>query len=75
MTIRIPLARPEITEADREAVADVLRTPYLSMGRKLGEFEQSICQYTGSQSRLPSTLELRPCNSRFPRSELSAEPR
>jgi perosamine synthetase len=49
MKIRIPLARPEITEADREAVVEALRTPYLSMGRKLGEFEQSICDYTGSQ--------------------------
>jgi len=49
MKIRIPLARPEITEGDREAVVEVLRTPYLSMGRKLGEFEQSICDYTGSQ--------------------------
>jgi perosamine synthetase len=48
MKMRIPLARPEITEADREAVAEVLRTPYLSLGLKLGEFEQSICDYTGS---------------------------
>lgn len=48
MTIRIPLARPEITERDREAVLEVLRTPYLSLGPKLGEFEQRISDYTGS---------------------------
>lgn len=48
MTIRIPLARPEITEQDREAVQEVLRTPYLSLGPKLAGFEQRICDYTGS---------------------------
>lgn len=47
MTIRIPLAKPEITEADRDAVLEVLRTTHLSMGPKLVEFEQAICDYTG----------------------------
>jgi len=47
MRVRIPLAKPEITEADRDAVLDVLRTPYLSMGPKLAEFEQAICDYVG----------------------------
>jgi len=47
MKIRIPLAKPEITDADRDSVLDVLRTPYLSMGPKLAEFEQAICDYTG----------------------------
>jgi perosamine synthetase len=49
MSIRIPLAKPEVTDADREAVLGVLRTPYLSMGPKLQEFEQAICDYTGSK--------------------------
>jgi perosamine synthetase len=49
MTLRIPLAKPEITESDREAVIEVLRTPHLSMGPKLGEFEKAICDYTGSK--------------------------
>ena len=49
MTLRIPLAKPEITAADREAVMEVLRTPHLSMGPKVGEFEQAICDYTGSK--------------------------
>src|SRR6266566_1325932 len=49
MSLRIPLAKPEITDSDREAVIEVLRTPYLSMGPKLGEFEQAICDYTGSK--------------------------
>ena len=47
MKVRIPLAKPEITEADRDAALNVLRTPYLSMGPKLVEFEQAICDYLG----------------------------
>src|SRR5438270_472262 len=49
MKFGIPLAKPEITEADREAVMEVLRTPYLSSGTKVQEFEQGICDYTGSK--------------------------
>ena len=49
MSLRIPLAKPEITESDREAVMQVLRTPYLSTGPKVREFEQAICDYTGSK--------------------------
>lgn len=49
MTIRIPLAKPEVTDSDREAVMEVLRTPHLSMGPKLRELERAICDYTGSK--------------------------
>jgi perosamine synthetase len=49
MTVRIPLAKPEITDADRESVMKVLRTSQLSMGPKLREFEEAICEYTGSK--------------------------
>jgi perosamine synthetase len=49
MTLRIPIAKPEITDADRQAVMEVLRTPHLSMGPKVREFEQAICDYTGSK--------------------------
>lgn len=49
MSLRIPLARPEVTDADREAVMEVLRTPHLSMGPKVSEFERAICDYTGSE--------------------------
>ena len=48
MTFRIPLAKPEVTEADRDAVMGVLRTPNLSTGPKVEEFERAICNYTGS---------------------------
>ena len=49
MNLRIPLARPEITDADREAVLQVLRSPFLSMGPKLEEFEHAMSAYTGSR--------------------------
>jgi perosamine synthetase len=49
MSVRIPLAKPEITDSDREAVMQVLRTPHLSIGPKVREFEQAICEYTGSK--------------------------
>jgi dTDP-4-amino-4,6-dideoxygalactose transaminase len=49
MSVRIPLAKPEVTDADRGAVLEVLRTPHLSMGPKLRQFEQAICDYTGSK--------------------------
>ena len=49
MTLRIPLAKPEITDSDREAAMEVLRTPYLSTGPKIAEFERAICDYTGAR--------------------------
>ncbi len=45
---RIPLAKPEVTDADRDAVMEVLRTPNLSTGPKVEEFERAICDYTSS---------------------------
>lgn len=43
----IPLARADITEKEIEAVCDVLRSPYLSLGPKLAEFEKSFAGYIG----------------------------
>lgn len=48
MSLRIPLAKPETTRSDEEAVLEVLRSSRLSMGPKLEEFEHAICEYTGS---------------------------
>jgi len=45
--MRIPLSAPDITEADVEAVVSVLRTPRLSMGPKLDEFEEAIAHFVG----------------------------
>jgi perosamine synthetase len=47
--MRIPLAQPEVTDADREAVLGVLRTPHLSFGPKLPEFESAMVAYVGQK--------------------------
>jgi len=44
---QIPLARPEISQDDIDAVVSVLRTPHLSLGPKLSEFEQAFADFMG----------------------------
>jgi len=46
--MRIPLAQPEIDEADIAAVTAVLRTGRLSLGPKLEEFEEALANYAGT---------------------------
>ena len=46
--MRIPLSAPDIHESDIEAVFRVLRSPQLSLGPKLEEFESSIASYIGA---------------------------
>ena len=43
----IPMSSPDLTDAEREAVAAVLRTPSLSMGSEITGFEAAFCAYTG----------------------------
>jgi len=45
--MRIHLSRPDITEKEIEAVSAVLRTPNLSLGPKLVEFEEAFAKYIG----------------------------
>jgi len=45
--MRIYLSRPDITEKEIEAVCAVLRSPDLSLGPKVAEFEQSFAKYIG----------------------------
>ena len=45
--IRVPLARPDISEAEVAEVVSVLRTPWLSMGPKLREFEEQFARFVG----------------------------
>jgi len=45
--MRIPLSSPDITADDIEAVVSVLRTPRLSIGPKMEEFERSIADLVG----------------------------
>jgi perosamine synthetase len=50
--MRIPLSAPDIQEQDIEAVVSVLRTPRLSMGSKLEEFERVIARYIGVENAI-----------------------
>ena len=45
----IPLSRPDISETDIQAVVDVLRTPFLSLGPKLPAFESAFAEYVGAR--------------------------
>lgn len=47
MDFRVNLSRPDITDAEINAVVDVMRSPNLSLGPKLGEFEDAFCEYSG----------------------------
>ncbi len=45
--MRIFLSRPDITETEIASVVEVLRSPNLSLGPKLTEFENALAQYLG----------------------------
>lgn len=45
--MRVYLSRPDITEKEIEAVCAVLRTPDLSLGPKVAEFEAALAEYIG----------------------------
>jgi len=45
--MRVFLSRPDITEKEIQAVTEVLRSPNLSLGPKLPEFEQAFANYIG----------------------------
>jgi perosamine synthetase len=45
--MRIPLSRPDITESEIEQVVAVLRSPHLSLGPKVDEFEWAFAAYLG----------------------------
>ena len=46
--MRIHLSRPDITEAEIKAVTEVLRSPNLSLGPKVPEFEAAFAKYVGT---------------------------
>ena len=45
--MKISLSKPDITELEIKYVNDVLRSPNLSLGPKLIEFEKKIAKYIG----------------------------
>lgn len=51
----LPFSRPSITESEIAAVADVLRSGWITTGAKNAEFEQRICELTGSRHAVALT--------------------
>ncbi|MGE5251471.1 MAG: DegT/DnrJ/EryC1/StrS family aminotransferase [Bacteroidota bacterium] len=45
---KVPMSSPDLTDADRQAVMDVLNTPHLSMGPHTPAFEQAFRDLTGA---------------------------
>ena len=45
--IRVPLSSPDIVQTDIDAVVNVLKTPNLSLGPKLPEFERDFAAFMG----------------------------
>lgn len=45
--MQIPMSSPDITDAEREAVAKVLQSPNLSMGSRIQKFEAAFQDYFG----------------------------
>jgi len=43
------MSSPNLTDADRQAVIDVINTPILSMGKYTADFEKSFCNQTGAK--------------------------
>jgi len=46
--MKFRMSSPDLTDADRKAVLDVLNTPNLSMGPQIEAFERSFCEATGA---------------------------
>ena len=47
--MKIRMSSPDLTDADRQAVLDVVNTPNLSMGPKIKAFENAFCELTGAK--------------------------
>jgi len=53
--MKINLSSPDICQADIDAVVEVLKTPTLSLGPKLPEFEQAFAITSAENTPSPST--------------------
>ena len=45
----IPVANPSIGEEEAKAAYYVVKSGWVSMGEKVQEFEQAVCDYTGAK--------------------------
>ena len=50
--MRVPIAKPDITEKEIEAVVEVLKTDILSIGPKILEFEDAISKFIGVKNAI-----------------------
>ena len=48
----IPIASPRIGEEEAKAVYDVIKSGWVSMGKKVEQFEKMACDYTGAKYSL-----------------------
>ena len=47
--MKITMSSPDLTDADRQAVIEVINTPILSMGKYTPAFEKTFCELTGAK--------------------------
>ncbi|SHF51981.1 perosamine synthetase [Caldanaerobius fijiensis DSM 17918] len=47
--MNVPLARPDITQREIDAVVEVLKSDILSIGPKIVEFEEKVAKYVGKK--------------------------
>lgn len=47
--MHVPMSGPDVNDDDRQAVLEVLQTPYLSLGPRLAAFEAAVAEYVGSK--------------------------
>ncbi len=48
----VPMSYPDITDAERQAVMNVLNTPNLAMGPQIDAFEAAIARYAGAKEAI-----------------------
>jgi perosamine synthetase len=47
--MKIQMSSPDLNDADRQAVINVINTPILSMGKYTADFEKAFCDLTGAK--------------------------
>ncbi len=47
--MKISMSSPDLNDADRQAVINVINTPILSMGKYTADFENAFCDLTGAK--------------------------
>ncbi len=53
----LPFSKPDLEEADIQAVADVLRSGWITTGPKVAQFEEEFMKYTGGGYAVSMTSE------------------